>query len=214
MNEPCFDKPTGPDPKRFGLWLDKRDPNCPPDPFEDERKYPGVRYGARGKNIPAGSYYGYATGIVGLRLFPNPDFDEAAQKKWDADRYYKDPSYYNDRNLVRPYRVGMSCGFCHVGPNPAQSTGGPQSSEMGEPELECRSAVFLDGSHLLSGQGDQSNFFYQLFHTYRPGTLDTSLISTDSINNPRTMNAVYQLKPRLLEAKRWGLGEDRGRRAE
>ncbi len=24
VNEPCFEKPTGPDPKRFGLWLDVR----------------------------------------------------------------------------------------------------------------------------------------------------------------------------------------------
>jgi hypothetical protein len=24
INEPCFDKPTGPDPTHFGLWLDKR----------------------------------------------------------------------------------------------------------------------------------------------------------------------------------------------
>src|SRR5579862_8917532 len=26
INEPCFKKPTGPDPARFGLWLDVRDP--------------------------------------------------------------------------------------------------------------------------------------------------------------------------------------------
>ena len=80
VNEPCFEKATGPDPNRFGLWLDKRSANCPPDPFENEAKYPGVKVGARGKNLPAGSYYGWATGIVGLRLFPNPDFDEAAAK--------------------------------------------------------------------------------------------------------------------------------------
>ena len=86
VNEPCFEKATGPDPNRFGLWLDKRSGNCPADPFENEQKYSGVKYGARGKNIPAGSYYGYATGVVGLRLFPNPDFDEAAQKKWDPTR--------------------------------------------------------------------------------------------------------------------------------
>jgi hypothetical protein len=74
------------------LWLDQRDPNCPADPFENEQKYPGVKIGARGKNIDAGSYYGYATGIVGLRLFPNPDFDEKAAKKWDPVRYYTDKS--------------------------------------------------------------------------------------------------------------------------
>src|ERR1700748_1717241 len=47
INEPCFEKPTAPDKERFGLWLDKRkvSPDCPPDPFEDEAKYPGVRVG-------------------------------------------------------------------------------------------------------------------------------------------------------------------------
>src|SRR5215213_5382958 len=87
VNEPCFEKATGPDPDRYGLWLDKRrtGPDCPPDPFENEQKYPGVKIGARGKNMPVGSYYGWATGVVGLRLFPNPDFDEAAAKKWDAE---------------------------------------------------------------------------------------------------------------------------------
>ena len=78
VNEPCFENATGPNPNRFGLWLDKRSTNCPPDPFENEQKYPGVKYKARGKNIPAGSYYGYATGVVGQRLFQNPLFDQAA----------------------------------------------------------------------------------------------------------------------------------------
>src|SRR5450755_1461593 len=117
VNEPCFEKATGPDPQRYGLWLDKRRADCAADPFANENKYPGVAIGARGKTVPVGSYYGYPTGIVGLRLFPNPDFDDAAAKRWDPKRFYDDPSYYNDKKLVRPYRVGMTCGFCHVGPN-------------------------------------------------------------------------------------------------
>jgi hypothetical protein len=114
VNEPCFKKATAPNPDRYGLWLDVRKKNCPSDPFENEQKYPGVAIGARGKNIPVGSEYGYASGVVGLRIFPNPAFDEKAAKAWDPVKYYTDPSYYNNRNLVRPYRVGMSCGFCHV----------------------------------------------------------------------------------------------------
>jgi hypothetical protein len=203
VNEPCFEKAAGPDPNRFGLWLDKRSANCPPDPFENEQKYPGVKYGARGKNIPAGSYYGYATGVVGLRLFPNPDFDEAAQKKWDPVRYYTDPSYYNSKDLVRPYRVGMSCGFCHVGPNPVRPP-----ADRNHPKWENLSsnvgAQYFWTDRIFFWNADEHNFAFQVFHTYRPGTLDTSLISTDNINNPRSMNAVYQLLPRLLEAKRWG----------
>ena len=116
VNEPCFTTGTGPDPQRYGLWLDRRKSDCPADPFADEQKYPGVVIGARGKNLPVGSYYGYPSGILGLRLFPNPAFDTVAAKRWDPKRFYEDPSYYLTKDLVRPYRVGISCGFCHVGP--------------------------------------------------------------------------------------------------
>ena len=173
------------------------------DPFEDEAKYPGIQIGARGKNIPAGSYYGYATGIVGMRLFPNPDFDEAAEKKWDPVRYYTDPSYYQSKSLIRPYRVGMSCGFCHVGPNPNKPPADPEHPKWENLSSNVGAQYFwID--RIFDWDGDQQNFVYQLFHTSRPGTLDTSLVSSDNINNPRSMNAVYLLGPRLFEAKRWG----------
>lgn len=203
VNEPCFTQATGPDPKRFGLWLDQRTPDCPADPFENEQKYPGVRYGARGKNIPAGSYYGYATGIVGLRLFPNPNFDEAAQKKWDPVRYYTDPSYYQSKDLVRPYRVGMSCGFCHVGPNPINPPADPNNPKWENLSSNVGAQYFWIDK-IFYWQADETNFVFQLFHTSRPGSLDTSLVSTDNINNPRTMNAMYYVLPRLLEARPFG----------
>lgn len=203
VNEPCFEKATGPDPNRFGLWLDKRSANCPPDPFENERKYPGVKIGARGKNLPAGSFYGYATGIVGLRLFPNPDFDEAAAKKWDSERYYKDPSYYNSKDLVKPYRVGMSCGFCHVGPSPIKPPADPEHPKW-ENLASNVGAQYFWINRIFDWNADDTSYIHQMFSTSRPGTLDTSLISTDNINNPRTMNAVYSLGPRLEIAKRFG----------
>jgi hypothetical protein len=203
VNEPCFEKPTEGDPKHFGLWLDKRivDPGkgCPEDPFANEKKYPGVAIGARGKNIPAGSFYGEPTGIVGLRLFPNPDFDQKAAAAWDANRYYTDPSYYNQRNLVKPYRVGMSCAFCHVGPNPLKPP-----ADADHPKWENLSsnvgAQYFWIERIFNWSGDASGYIYQMFHASKPGTLDTSLVSSDNINNPRTMNAVYQLKPRLERA--------------
>jgi hypothetical protein len=215
VNEPCFEKATGPDPKRFGLWLDQRKAGCGPDPFEDEAKYPGVRVGSRGKDLPdgksipadhkmpVGSFYGYASGVVGLRLFPNPEFDEKAAKKWDPDRYYNDPSYYNDKDLVKPYRVGMSCGFCHVGPNPVKPPADPENPKWENLSSNVGAQYFwID--RIFTFENDHRSYAWQMFHTSRPGALDTSLVSTDNINNPRTMNAVYQLLPRLLEAKRWG----------
>ena len=208
VNEPCFEKATGPDPARWNLWLDKRKPGCAADPFENAAKYPGVAYGSRGrtlngKTLETGSSYGYASGIVGFRLFPNPAFDEKAAARWDAEKYYTDPNYANDKNLVRPYRVGMSCGLCHVGPNPLKPPVDPNNPEWANLSSNVGAQYFWV-DRIFFQAADFGNFAYQLFHASRPGTLDTSFISTDSINNPRTMNAVYMLGPRLLHAKRWG----------
>lgn len=207
VNEPCFTEADGPDPDHFGLWLDRRDPDCPADPFADAAKYPGVGIKARGNTVPVGSYYGEPTGILGLRLFPNPDFDEAARARWDADRYYTDPSYYNDRNLVRPYRVGMSCAFCHVGPSPVNPPADPENpkwenlaSNPGAQYFWVNRIFFWNTSPRAddgTAAPNEGNFLYQLFHTNPPGTLDTSLVSTDYMNNPRTMNAVYDVLARL-----------------
>ena len=203
VNEPCFEKAKAPRADRFGLWLDQRRKDCPSDPFENEQKYPGVKIGARGKNLPVGSYYGYATGVVGLRLFPNPDFDDNAAKKWDPERFYTDPKYYQDKNLIRPYRIGMSCGFCHVGPSPVKPPDDPENPKW-ENLNSNPGAQYFWVDRILFWDKDESSFVYQLLHTSLPGTLDTSFISTDNINNPRTMNAVYSVAARLGPALRWG----------
>jgi hypothetical protein len=207
VNEPCFTEATGPDDKHFGLWLDQRSPDCPPDPFADPAHYPGVKIGARGSTVPVGSYYGEPTGVIGLRLFPNPDFDEAARRRWDPVKYYSDPAYYNDRTLVRPYRVGMSCAFCHVGPNPIHPPADPEnpkwedlSSNPGAQYFWVSRIFFWNTAPRGPGNApapNEGNFLYQLFHTNPPGSLDTSLVSSDYMNNPRTMNAVYDVLDRM-----------------
>jgi hypothetical protein len=213
VNEPCFEAATGPDRSRRGLWLDVRSKDCGPDPFENESKYPGVKIGSRGQPLgdgttqPVGSFYGWGTGIAGLRLFPNPDFDARAAKEWDAERYYTDPAYYNRKDLVRPYRVGMSCGFCHIGPSPVKPPADPNnpkfenlSSSVGAQYMWV-DRLFIFNANKPEGR---TNYMFQLAHTYRPGSMDTSLVSTDSINNPRTMNAVYAFGARMEMAKRIG----------
>jgi hypothetical protein len=205
VNEPCFKEAAGPDPNRFGLWLDVRDPACPPDPFADPVKYPGVAIGARGKTVPVGSYYGEPTGIVGLRLLPNPDFDETARQRWDAERFYNDPNYYFDRDLVRPYRIGMSCAFCHVGPNPIRPPADADNPKWENLSSNVGAQYFWwDRVFNWRGTDNEASVFFQALHVSRPGTLDTSLVSTDNINNPRTMNAVYYLAPRMGLARKWG----------
>lgn len=215
LNEPCFDKATGPVDEHYGLWLDVRnDEECPPDPFADAEKYPGVKVGARGDTVPVGSYYGKSSGIMGLRLFPNPDFDEQAKRKWDPIKYYEDPDYYNDQTLVRPYRVGMTCSFCHVGPSPVNPPSDPENPEFqhmisnsGAQYFWVDRIFFWDNKPVNYGgeaADNERNFVFQLFHTNPPGSLDTSFVSTDNINNPRTMNAVYDFPARVKIAKRFG----------
>ncbi|EJU11487.1 hypothetical protein LH128_18614, partial [Sphingomonas sp. LH128] len=201
VNEPCFSAPTNPD--GYGLWRDTRDPGCAPDPFANEKKYPGIRIGARGTTVPVGSYFGEPSGILGLRLFPNPDFDEKAKARWDAKRYYSDARYYNDPRLVRPYRVGMSCGFCHLGPSPTRPPADPEKPAFANLNSTV-GAQYMWVDRLFMWKADPSNYMYQLVSTYRPGAMDTSLVSTDNINNPRTMNAVYLLGDRLGAARKFG----------
>ncbi len=204
VNEPCFEKAKGPRPDRFGLRLDTRRADCPPDPYEDEKKYPGVKIGARGTgDLPVGSYYGYATGVVGLRLFPNPAFDEAARRRWDPERFYTDKDYYADKDLVRPYRVGMSCGFCHVGPNPSNPPADPENPKW-ENLSSNPGAQYFWWDRIFIWNPDPKDFPWQLFHVSRPGALDTSMVSTDYIANPRTMNAVYNFGARMVNALRFG----------
>ncbi len=207
VNEPCFEKATAPD--EYGLWLDKRLPasaECPADPFENETKYPGIKIGARGKTVPVGSAYGKASGVVGLRLFPNPAFDDKAKDYWlkNKDKYYTDPSFYNDKNLVRPHRVGMSCGFCHVGPNPVNPPADPENPKWANLNSNPGAQYFwVDRIFIWNPKDAQANFIFQLFHTSLPGSLDTSFVSTDNINNPRTMNAVYNVAARLEAGRKW-----------
>ncbi|MEE4452188.1 hypothetical protein [Novosphingobium resinovorum] len=201
VNEPCFSAAARPD--AYGLWRDLRDPACPADPFANAKKYPGVQIGARGRTVPIGSYFGEPSGILGLRLFPNPDFDEKAKAAWDAKRYYEDPRYYNNPKLVRPYRVGMSCGFCHLGPSPTHPPADPEKPTFADLNSTV-GAQYMWVDRLFMWKADPTNYMYQLVSTYRPGAMDTSLVSTDNINNPRTMNAVYLLGDRLGAARQFG----------
>ncbi|MEY4589662.1 MAG: hypothetical protein RL497_1738 [Pseudomonadota bacterium] len=174
MNDPDMQKANKAD--EFGLWLDTPKGDLPKD--VDPK------------------IYGKASGIVGLRLYPNPDFDEKAKAAWNAERYYTDQDYYYNPKLVRPYMVGMSCGFCHVSfhpnhppANPAEPAWANLSNNIG--------AQYLWISRVFGYDLKPDNFIWQIFNTMQPGAIDTSFIATDNINNPRTMNAIYNVGARL-----------------
>src|SRR4029453_13759088 len=96
VNEPGFRAASKPD--EYGLWLDEQ---TEPEPTGIDEKV-----------------YGKPSGVLGYRLFPNPDFNDEARKKWGGNRFMNDPTYYNNNNLFRPYRVGVAWGACHIAPYP------------------------------------------------------------------------------------------------
>jgi len=139
--------------------------------------------------------YGRSSGIMGLRLFPNPKFDPS---KWDAKRYFADVNYFTDPKLERPYLVGMACSFCHLGPDPTNPPADPNeptyanlSDYVGQHTMK----VWEVFAHELPND----NFVKQLLMSNPPGTLDTSFIATDYLNNPGTMNGIYMIGSRVKQ---------------
>ncbi|MDB4967206.1 MAG: lipoprotein cytochrome c [Myxococcales bacterium] len=121
-----------------------------------------------------GSYNGASAGIVGVRKFLNPLRGQPGQK---------------------PIIVGVSCASCHAGldaqnppadPNhPAwaniHATTGNQYINVGK----------IFGAHLSSHDPR-----YQVFHTWAPGTVDTTAIESDHVNNPGIITQVFNLSQR------------------
>ncbi len=175
VNQPGFEQAS--QPNEYGVWLDKG-------PQED-----GVD--------PA--VYGRPSGIVGLRVYPNPKFDAAARQRWDANRYYTDPNYYNDPKLVRPYVVGMACGFCHVSFNPVKPPDDPEN-----PRWENLSSTignqYFNSARIFGNGATADSYAYQLFHSWPRGTVDTSFLATDNLNNPSKMNPIFAIPARLTVA--------------
>ena len=156
--------------------------------------------------------YGYPSGIVGLRLMPNPDFfgntpaAQDARDYWNkrveqavGDAYYTESSINADPKLVRPFRVSMSCGFCHVGPHPLSP---PANVEA--PEWSDLSSVIGDQYwtpvKTFTNLKKPHSFLYQFLASQQPGTIDTSLVSTDHLNNSNTITAIFDVPARLDRA--------------
>ncbi len=108
----------------------------------------------------------------------------------------------------------MSCAFCHVGPNPVKPPKDPERPEWANLSSNVGAQFFWwDRVFDWRATTNEKSFLFQALHTSLPGTLDTSLVSTDNINNPRTMNAVYYLGPRMGAGKEVGQGDAQRRRA-
>ena len=162
ITQPGCEAATGPD--QYGLWLDRC--NQPP--------VPGVP--------------GDASGIVGLRKFPNPRFDPA---KWDAAKYLQHPG-----DMQPPYLVGMTCGFCHIGFNPIRPPADPERPIWANLAGTIGNQYWEEGK-LFSLNLKPDDFRWHVAARQPAGTSDTSRFATDHINNPNAINPIFILGNRL-----------------
>ena len=173
VNEPGFRAASKPD--EFGLWLDE----------EVEPEPAGIDQ----------TVYGKSSGVLGFRLFPNPDFNDDARKKWNGDRFMNDAAYYNDNKLIRPYRVGVACGSCHIAPNPSSPPLDPENPRW-ENLASAIGNQYINEGKVFACNVEKGGFFYEMLLAQPRGTSDTSRIATDHINNPNAINPIFLLAER------------------
>lgn len=215
INQPGFMQATRPD--RYGLFIDVPNPNDPAGRIDEHIDF---------------ATYGRSSGVIGLRISNNPAFDAAAKAEWmkhvAADGvnhdFYENPAYYNNPKLVRPYVVGMSCALCHVSFDPVRPPAdvanpkwenlndyvGAQYFDVAEFFVPRRVTGGVNGAPVRVSGPDEESFVWQLLHSNRPGSLDTSFIATDYLNNPGTMNGVFNVPQRLSRAAN-GVTRDSGK---
>lgn len=174
INQPGYRTAAKPD--EFGLWIDEA---AQPESAAIDPKI-----------------YGRSTGIMGFRLFPNPAFDEAARKKWDGERYYRDADYAANPQLIRPYRVGISCGSCHIAFNPLSPPDDPANPKWENLSSAIGNQYIREG-RVFARNVREGGLFWEMLKVQPPGTSDTSRIATDHINNPNTINPIFALGDRL-----------------
>ncbi len=134
----------------------------------------------------------HSAGIMGARKFPNPNFNPAT---WDVAQYYQEGS-----QIEPPYRIGISCGICHIAFDPLKPPADPEKP-LWENIVSALGNQYLREGALFGANIPDSDFRKQVLNTQQPGTSDTSRIATDHINNPNGINPIFNLpdRPRVEE---------------
>ena len=180
INQPGFKQATKPD--QYGLWIDEGQEKDGVDP----------------------QVYGRPTGVFGFRLFDNPDFKGDAVERWkkeidpatgEAKRFYEDADFAAQRDLVRPYRVGVSCGSCHIAYHPCYPPDNPAEPEYKNLASAIGNQYIKEGA-AFAPDVRKGGFFYEMIQSQPRGTSDTSRIAADNINNPNAINPIFMLAER------------------
>jgi len=153
--------------------------------------------------------FGNPTGAVGYRKFPNPRFNLARWNKiggWEG--YEKRMTEKRkigesetklegaiDASIEPPFRIGKSCASCHAAfdpLNPPKDIANPSWKNIkGETGNQ-----YINISSVLGSGAKENSIEYQMFVHARAGTVDTSAVPNDFVNNPGTINALINIDQR------------------
>jgi hypothetical protein len=161
----------------------------------------------------------YSSGILGVRLMPNPNFDRSA---WDAiggaeghfaerDKKFRvDGEKVTGWEVEPPYLPSLACTTCHVAPNPLNPPNDINNPQWDEVAFAIGNQYFREGV-FLGTQLPDDEFSKQLLFSQPAGTSDTSRVATDHIYNPNMINGIANLKSRpvFLEEAGPGYNPDR-----
>ncbi|HEX8795761.1 MAG TPA: hypothetical protein VF765_32650 [Polyangiaceae bacterium] len=168
---------TTPRSQRFTQWGVVNDPGC-----TDGNALTGgldICANDTDPNDPEEPLFGEPSGVVGIRKFPNPIFNPQ-----------QPPSASNS-----PFIFGVSCAGCHAGLNPQNPPADPNNPGWANIHLTTGNQ-YINIGKIFGANLSPNDPRYQVFHTWAPGTVDTTAIENDGINNPGIITQFYQFDDR------------------
>jgi mono/diheme cytochrome c family protein len=166
---------TTPRSSRFTRWGVVNDPACTlgTDSLGLDICTPDVAPGD-----PDAPFEGAPSGVVGIRKFPNPLYTG------------QNPSPTNF-----PYIFGVACAGCHAGLNAQNPPANPNAPTWDNIALTTGNQ-FLRSGDVFAAHLPPSDPRWQVFHTWAPGTVDTTAIENDGINNPGIITQFFDFPDR------------------
>jgi cytochrome c5 len=91
--------------------------------------------------------------------------------------------------------IGVSCASCHAGLDPANPPADP--NHPGWDNIHATTGnQYIQIGKIFGGHLTSNNPKYQVFQTWAPGTVDTTAIESDGINNPGIITQFFNLPQR------------------
>lgn len=111
----------------------------------------------------------HASGVVGIRRFDDPGGG--------------------------PPRFGVTCASCHAGLDPTRPPADPNHPGWASIHLTVGNQ-YLDIGRLFRAHLPPDDPRHQVFRSWAPGTVDTTVLESDHINNPSIITPIYRLRDR------------------